>query len=178
MLNYLDIVALLIIVVSMIAAMIKGILSELLSLGSVLAGIVCAFLFYPHAADFFGFFDAPRLALEFMGFAAIFIFFVVLGGVLSHLMDRLMKALKVKWFDRLMGGAFGLLRGYLIAMVIFLALTAFPVSENLVAGSFLREYFLAGAGLLVRLAPEGLQTRFIEGAESLYQELRREEPEG
>ncbi|UCF35585.1 MAG: CvpA family protein [Acidobacteriota bacterium] len=174
MLNYLDIAALLIIAISVIAAMIKGILSELLSLGSVIVGIVCAVLFYPQAADFFGFIDAPRLGLEFLGFAAIFIFFVVLGAVLSHLADRLMKALKIKWFDRLMGGAFGFLRGYLINLVIFLGLTAFPISESLIAGSFLKDYFLAGAGIIVKLAPEGLKARFVEGIESLYEDLQEE----
>jgi uncharacterized membrane protein required for colicin V production len=78
-----------------------------------------------------------------------------------------LKKLKVKWLDRLLGGIFGFLRGYLINSVIFLALTAFPVRKSLLLQSSLADFFLAGARILVIFIPEDLKLKFFEAYEWL-----------
>ena len=53
-LNTLDILALLILLISVVTAIAKGLVMELLSLASVVVGVVLAVVFYPDLASFFG----------------------------------------------------------------------------------------------------------------------------
>ena len=166
--NFLDIVALAILGISVVTALVKGLIVELLALGGTIAGLVCAFMFYPVAAGIILRFDIAPMLADLLGFLAIFIGLVVLSGILSSLANKLLKFLNIKWFDRLLGGAFGFARGYLINLVIFLALTAFPVSEELLRSSQLREFFLSGANILATYAPGDMRAKFEDGLDYLH----------
>ena len=84
------------------------------------------------------------------------------------LVDRSLKKLYLKWVDRLLGATFGLVRGFLIAMVIFLALTAFQVRQDLLARSQFAEFFLTGARVATVIAPVTFQERFNSGYAWIY----------
>jgi membrane protein required for colicin V production len=162
-LNYLDILALLILLISVVTAVVKGLIMELLSLASVVAGLFLAVVFYPDLAGFFGFLGlCVDLAAEFLAFVVIFVGTLVVGAIVSAVVNRALKSLHLKWIDRFLGGIFGFVRGYLINAVIFLALTAFQMKQDLLVESKLAEFFLAGARILVIFIPEDLKKQFME----------------
>ena len=73
-LNYLDILALLILLISVVTAVAKGLILELLSIASVVAGLFLAVMFYPDLAGLLFILGVPvDLAAEFLGFVLIFV---------------------------------------------------------------------------------------------------------
>ena len=168
-LSFLDIMALTVIAVSVITAMVKGLNVELLSLGNAAAGFYLAVLFYRQAARLFLRSGLSAPFSDFLGFASIFVLVLVVGSVSIWLVDRVLRTLHLKWMDRLLGGVFGLLRGGLIAAVIFLAFTTFVVRKDLVAQSYFAEFFLTGARLIVGLTPAEFQETFDSGYQTLRQ---------
>jgi membrane protein required for colicin V production len=162
-LNYLDILAILILLLSVLTAAAKGLMLELLSLASVIVGLFLAAMFYPRLASMLGMVGIDGdLVASFLAFVMIFIGTLIAGAIVSGAVNRVLKHLHLKWMDRLLGGAFGLLRGYLINSVVFLALTAFQMKQDLLAESKLAEFFLAGARILVIFIPEDLKEQFLQ----------------
>lgn len=168
-LNVFDVTAFVIIAVSVVTAVVKGLTAELFSLGSVVAGFYLAVFFYREVAILFLRAGLASLFSDFLGFATIFVLALVVGSLSIRLTDRVLRKLHLKWMDRLLGGVFGLLRGWLIAAVIFLAFTAFMVGEDLVAESYFAERFLPSARLLVSLTPAEFEEKFRSGSRKLHQ---------
>jgi membrane protein required for colicin V production len=84
-----------------------------------------------------------------------------------------MREAGLRWVDRLLGGAFGLLRGVIIATVAIMALTAFVPESPELAGSELAAYFqVAGRGASW-LTPSVVRQRFHEGVDKLRQGAAR-----
>ena len=169
-LNYLDIIAVLIVLISVATAVAKGLILELLSLASVILGLFLAVLFYPQLAGMLVILglDGDYVA-EFVAFVMIFVGTLVAGAIISGAVNRVLKHLHLKWMDRLLGGVFGFLRGYLINAVVFLALTSFQIRQDLLAESRLAEFFLAGARILVIFIPEDLKEQFLEAYDWLLE---------
>lgn len=167
-LNFLDWMAFAVILFSVVTAFIKGLSVELFSLASVLTGFFLAVFFYADGARFFAAMGMSAALANFLGFTSIFLIVVVVGSVLILLLDRALRKLHVKWMDRLLGALFGLARGWLIAVVIFLAFTAFPVRRDWLQNSQSAEFFLTSAQLAVALTPEEFKAKFQAGYQSLY----------
>ena len=165
----LDIVALLIVVVSVATAALKGFAAELISLASVVAGLVLAFAFYDRLAGVLSNLGTGESVALLGGFLLIFAAVVAWGILMTRLIRKALKLLYLRWADRLLGTVFGVLRGWLVVAIIFLAMTAFPVTGDLVANSISGEFFLTSAGIVVRFAPEELQERFSKEYERIYQ---------
>jgi membrane protein required for colicin V production len=71
----------------------------------------------------------------------------------------------LRWFDRILGAAFGLLRGCLTAAVVVLAFTTFNPQSTWLDDSELAPYFLVVANGASWLAPADVRARFREGAQ-------------
>ena len=70
-----------------------------------------------------------------MGFSLIFVGTLVAGAVITWLVTRFMKRAKLQWADRLLGAAFGFIRGWMIGAVVLLVLTAFDVQTERIKNS-------------------------------------------
>ena len=92
-----------------------------------------------------------------------------MGIVASTLLRRLVKVAGLNWFDRFLGGTFGVLRELLIGSVILLVLTAFDIKSSVTAKSLLAPCFIVGARAVVLVMPQELKTQFRDG----YQKFRR-----
>jgi membrane protein required for colicin V production len=99
----------------------------------------------------------------------IFVGCLLIGAVVSLMINRFMKAASIKWIDRFLGGIFGLLRGWAIASVLVLALIAFPLRDNVISQSVLAPYLLAGARAAVFLVPQDLKDKFYEQYKKVLQ---------
>ena len=78
-----------------------------------------------------------------------------------------MKFAKVEWADRLLGAAFGFIRGWLISALLLLALTAFEVQTESIKNSRLAPYFLPGSRLIAIVTPYELKAKFLVGYRAL-----------
>jgi membrane protein required for colicin V production len=102
-----------------------------------------------------------------VGFGLIFLGVLLAGAVVSFVATRFLRVVDLQWFDRLLGGAFGFVRGWLVGSVIFLGLTAFPVRIETVQQSILGPYLLLSARVLATVTPTALKQQFLEGYEQV-----------
>lgn len=147
----------------------RGFVREIVVLVSVVAGILLASWFHQGLGALLK--DVVRtenLAL-FFGFFLIFIGTLAAGAIVGWLMAKFMKFAGLEWFDRLLGAAFGLVRGWLIGVAIFLGLTAFDVQAERVRNSRLAPLFLPGSRVIAVVAPFELKAKFLVG----YREVER-----
>jgi len=160
--NLLDFMAFAIIGLSIWGAIAKGLIVELFSLASVILGFVLASLYYDVLDVFFLGFVSPSRA-GFTAFIAIFVTLIVIGTIAGALLNRVIKKLHLKWMDRLLGAFFGLVRGWLVVSIIFLAFAAFGVQRANMAHSRTAPIFLDSARLIVFWVPQELKSKFTEG---------------
>jgi membrane protein required for colicin V production len=169
--NWVDWILTIIAVVSTITAALKGIIRELISLASVLVGLIIAALGYQWAALWFE--DLTRshdVALA-AGFLTLFLAILVLGGVISALARKLIKTVGLQSFDRFLGGIFGAFRGLVIDCILLLALVAFAIKPDAVSQSVLAPYITTGARVIAYLMPADLKSQFRLGFDKFREAL-------
>jgi membrane protein required for colicin V production len=107
-----------------------------------------------------------NLAL-FLAFSVIFIGTLVAAALIIWLATRFMKFAKLQWVDRVLGAAFGFIRGWVFAAVLLLVFTAFGLQTERVRNSGLAPYFLPGSRVMAVLTPYDLRARFLVGYRSI-----------
>ena len=177
--NWLDILIAAVVAASVISAVVKGLTHEVVSLAAAVVGFLVALWSYPAMARRFDSYTSTPAVAGFVGFLVIFIGFLVAGWLLSKILVKLLKASGLRWFDRLLGSAFGLARGVLVAAAVVVALVAFAPGKGpieAVAGSRLAPSVLYCAGVIVTIAPRKLKDSFQEGLERVRR-IWRQTPE-
>lgn len=171
--TFLDFVFLAIIVISTGFALTKGLMREIISLVSLIAGLLLAAFYYPRAGLLFSEFTRTAAIANLLGFLLIFFGSILLGALAAFLVNRVVKMASLEWIDRILGGIYGFVRGCLVASILVLALTAFPVREKLVAGSVTAPYLLAGARALVLVLPQELRDSFEQEYRKILEHWNR-----
>ena len=138
-----DIIILVIIGISSLIGVFRGLVKEALSLASWFAAIVAGTLFSAQLADLMVNLINNASLRRIAAFAILFIVVIFAGTILSNLVSKLTQAAGLKGADRTLGGLFGILRGLTIVLVIVLVGSQFALSRNWFSDSFLVPYALA-----------------------------------
>ena len=169
--NGLDYILVAIIVVSVLTAMMKGFVQELISLASVVIGLVVAAVGYSRvAACFEDMTKSHEIALG-VAFLALFVGTLLVGAIVGALARKLIKTAGIQGFDRLLGGLFGLVRGVLVDAILLMALVAFAIKPDVVRRSVLVPYVTTGTRLIAAVMPGSLRAQFRAGFERFREEL-------
>ncbi len=110
-----------------------------------------------------------------LGFLIVFCGITIVGSVASGLLARFFRGAQLTWLDRVLGGAFGVVRGVFIATVAIWVLMAFvPVlPQQAVADSRLAPYVMGAARKMADASPEEVKLTFRRS----YRELNKMLPE-
>ena len=146
-----------------------GLVREITSLVALIGGFILAVFYYSVPASWLSEISRNESVANLLGFMIIFLGCILVGAIISFIVNRFMKAVSIKWVDRLLGGVFGLLRGWAICSIMVVALIAFPLRENMMATSVLAPYLLAGARAAVHLVPQSLKDKFDEQYKKVLQ---------
>ena len=165
--SFLDWTIITLVFISMAGSFVKGFAREVIILVSVVIGIVLASWSYPIIGDFFLRYVRTENIASILGFITVFIATLLVGTIVSYLMHRFVRLTHLQWFDRLLGAAFGLIRGWIIAAMLILLLTAFPVELVTVQKAKLAPSLLVSARILVSITPPSLKKRFLQGYSDL-----------
>jgi membrane protein required for colicin V production len=141
-----DAAVLVIVVVSTLVALVRGVVREAVALGSWIAGIVLAFMFtVPLAAALPWLQDSP-VAKHVLAFALILIGVLVAGALIGTLLSKMMRAVGLGLLDRALGAVFGVARGVAVILLFVLVagLTTLPRAEWW-QNAATAPYFVAGA---------------------------------
>jgi len=159
----LDYFVLLVVVVSVIFGASRGIIKGIISVTSAIIGLIIAAQVYQLAAHLFVPFTASARAANLLGFVSVFLLVMVAGSLLARWLRGGIKRARLDWLDHLLGAAFGLLRGWLVCSVIYLALTAFPVKLEAVERATFAPALLEGTRVIAYLTSSDLRQRFLDG---------------
>jgi len=161
--SLLDVAIIAIMALCIVRSAMRGFLKEVLGLGTLLVALLLAAWFYQRTAPAFkDVVKTENLAL-FLAFSVIFLVTLIAGSLAIWFTTRLMKFAHLQWFDRLLGAAFGFIRGWVFAAVLLLGLTAFDVQTERIRNSGLAPYFLPGSRVIAVLTPYDLKARFLVG---------------
>jgi membrane protein required for colicin V production len=163
-----------ILVYSIAISWFKGFVREVLGLITVLAAVLLAAWFYRGVGGLFK--DVVRtenIAL-FLGFSLIFVMTLLVGFITIWLVAKFMKFAKVDWADRLLGAAFGFIRGWVFSAAVLLALTAFEIQTEKLKNSELAPYFLPGSRVIAVMTPYEMKAKFLVGYRALERWWRQQ----
>ena len=163
----LDWIIVAILFLSVLLATAQGFVFELFALAGSVLGYLLAAWNYKR----FGVWLLPYAKNEWIAqgvaFLLIFIGIVFLAGAAGRLARWAAHGIGLRWFDRFLGAAFGVLRGALIVMVLVMTLAAFVPGSHMLADSRLGSYFLVMGRGATWVAPAELRARFRDGLRAL-----------
>lgn len=120
MLNGADWLLLGVIALSAVMGLMRGLVVEVLSLVVWVAAFWLAFVYGGDVSVLFEGSIASPAARMFLSYAALFVAALVIGGLVTWLIGRLLKSSGLGGIDRLLGLVFGLVRGAALACVLVL----------------------------------------------------------
>jgi membrane protein required for colicin V production len=123
--NEVDAIILVIIGLSCLFGIWRGLVKEVLSLVTWIAALTLARLYSGVLADFMGNLITNESARYVTAFAIVFVLVMMTGTLINHLISKLLTISGLKLVDRLLGGAFGVVRGSVIVVVILFITGAF-----------------------------------------------------
>ena len=149
-----------ILLLSTVMAAAQGLFFEIFSLVGTVVGFLLACWQYQHAAAWFApFVSAPWVASA-AGFLAIFLATVLFGGILGRIVRWGIAHAGLKWFDRVLGGFFGLLRGLALVTATVVAVAAFSPNAQVLRQSTSAPLFLLLGRAASWLGPPGLREAY------------------
>ena len=169
--NWLDGILAGVVLISVVTATLKGFVRELISLASVLAGLAIAALGYRRAGPWFDDLTSSHAVALGLAFLTLFLGTLVVGAVVSFFAKKLIQKAGLQWFDRFLGGIFGLARGIAVDCVLLMVMLAFSLKPEAAHQSALAPYVATGARVIVLAMPGELKTEFQNGFEKFRQAL-------
>ena len=152
---------------SVIRAVVRGFFQEAFALGGLIFGFLLACWFYRNLAlELQGLITSTSIA-ELAAFLLILAGTMILASLLGKLLRRTASAIGLGFLDRLLGAAFGLIRGSILGVALLLAVTAFLPSAPWVENSHLAPYFLRAAHAVSFVMPPDLKQRLLDGLNHL-----------
>lgn len=169
--NWLDLILVAVVIVSVVAAAVKGFVRELISLAAALTGLIVAALGYQRAASWFEELTRSRQVAQAVGFLTLFLGTLLLGALLSALARKLVRQGELERADFFLGAVFGLVRGVVVDCVLLMALVAFAIKPQAIQQSALAPYITTGARVIALMMPRDLKDQFRAGFEKLRREI-------
>lgn len=164
--NLLDLLLVIVIGGSVAAGFLAGFARVGIGFIAAISGVLFGFWFFGIPAEWFHRrMHASETLSNLLGFFAVFFGFVIAGALLGTLLAKLFKWTGLSWLDRVLGGAFGFVRGGLMAIAFVAVLMAFTPKPlpNWMHDSLVLPYAVDASDLCAALAPNAIKQAFREG---------------
>ena len=163
-----DVIILGVIALSCALAASHGFFYEAFRLAGVLIGYLVAAWEYPRLAAWYAQFVKTEWASKVAAFLTIFLAIVVLAGIVGQLARWGAHEVGLRWFDRALGGIFGVVRGVLLVTVVLVAAGAWAPNAGWLVRSRIAPYLLILGRAAVWAAPGEIRVQFREGLKRLH----------
>lgn len=160
--NWIDALFVLLVALSVISGFASGFARVGIEFIATLLGIFVGFWCYGIPAAYVLDYVSSRQVAGLIGFFIIFVAFAILGAIVGRILGKIFRWAGLSWFDRLLGGAFGVLRGFVVAAAIATVLLAFapaPPPRSVTESRFL-PYLTDVSSVLAAMTPYDLQEGF------------------
>lgn len=177
--NLLDFLLLCIVGFSILAGFRAGFARVAIGFAATIIGILCGFWFYRVPGAFLEEYLRSTTAANLIGFFIVFLAIVTFGGLLAKVLSTVFKWVGLSWLDRLVGAAFGLVRGAIIAVVVATVITAFAPSPPpaFIVNSKVMPYVGTAGAVFAALAPRELKEGYHQSLAKVrdaWQKVKRE----
>jgi membrane protein required for colicin V production len=169
--SLLDLLVVIVIGSSVAAGVVAGFARVSIGFLAAIIGVVFGFWFYGVPALWIHRYLHSVALSNLIGFLLVFWVILAIGALFAKVTSKLFKWTGLSWLDRLLGGAFGLVRGALIAVVMIAVLLAFTPKPmpNWMVKSQVLPYAMEASNAIASLAPNAVKNAFREST----LELRR-----
>lgn len=167
--NAADIAILAVLALSTLFGLMRGFVSEVLSLVCWIAAFWVAWAFGDQVAQFYGSWLHEPAARIVAGYATCFVAVLIVGALVGWILRKLLNVSGLRGGDRVLGMLFGLARGLLLVtfVVLMLGFTAAPREAAWWRQSTLLPAFANGAGWLARQLPPEVNRYLETGRQAL-----------
>lgn len=161
--------------VSIVRALMSGLVRAIFGLLGFIGGFQLASWTYVMAGDRLN----ETRWIESQPIARVLAFLVIAGAVavgfdmVGRGLQKSLRAIGLSTFDRILGGAFGFARGCLIGICLLMATSTFAPQSELITTSVLCPYLFEIAHEVSFLVPQYLQQRIIDGSVDFRQNSPR-----
>ena len=160
-------------VVSFITAAMNGLFVELFSIAGLIAGVIVAGMYYMQLSSWLVSYLHARPVADATAFLLITIGVLVAAGIIGRVVRWLLRTVGLGWADRLLGSVFGLVKGYVLAAALAMAVTAFFPDRVWVSQSALLPYLVGAAHQGSSIIPGGLGEKIRQGVNVFRKESPR-----
>lgn len=169
--NWFDIALALVIIVSAVAGLRSGLARVVVGLVATVVGFMLGFWCYRMVAVKLLPIVHDTSAANIIGFLAIFFAVALAGALIAALLSSIFKWVGLSWFNYLLGGAAGFVRGALVVAIMANVLVAFAPSPTpaFLQRSAVLPYANQVASVLAQLAPQELKDSFEQQMQNLKQ---------
>jgi membrane protein required for colicin V production len=170
---WIDLAIVLVLLISVLSAAKKGFFLEVFSLAGVVIGLVLAGWNYQKLLPWVTRVVHNWPAAEALSFLAIALGVMILAGLAGRVVRWAVHSIGLGWADRIIGAAFGFVKGCVLVTIAVLVIAAFSPKAVWFEHSRLAPYFLNAANRAAVATPNELGIRIRQGVEF----IRSEQPE-
>lgn len=132
--NILDIIILICFVPAVIQGIRKGLVSQVIAIISILAGVYLSFEFSSAVSGWLGqYFEGSEQVLKIVAFALILIAVAAVLTILGKLIEGMLKIVMLGWLNRLLGAVFSFFKCALIIGLLVMIFNSLNETFNLVS---------------------------------------------
>ena len=156
-----DIVLLVIVLGAGIIGLFKGFVKSVGMLVGGILSIVLSTRFYTVAASWLPESFATENMRKFLGFIICFIILNLIFGLAVELLSKIFQLPVINMVNRVLGFGFGVIEAVLVLGTIFMFLTKYPITynliKNLIENSFMVPFLISAVNVITPLLPEALR---------------------
>ena len=173
-----DVVIVVLVLLSAIAGFSSGVIRALFSLAGLIIGIAFASRNYLHFAhEWTPLVHNPALQ-EAIWFCLLTLAVMLAAALVGWMVRSVVASVGLSWLDRLLGLAFGFVRGAVLVSVAIVTLAAFYPDTTWLAKSRAAKYFFELTDVTIKVTPESLKQRVVEGIHAVERNSKQWLPVG
>ncbi len=155
--NWLDIVIIVILAVSIFTGLRAGIIKAALSLAGLIAGVLLAGHYHIAFSERLSFISAPTVA-KIVAFAIILIGVMIIAAILARLLNWAISAVMLGWVNRIGGAIFGLVMGAIFCGALLAIWIKYSGINATITESTLATILLDRLPIVLGLLPDEFET--------------------
>ena len=165
--NLADLLIVIVLVVSVVSAFVKGFFVEIFSLAGIVLGLFIAAANYGGVSLWVLRVVHNREAANLIAFLLIALLVMVLASIAGRLLRSLFRGVGLGIVDRLLGAAFGLVEGCVVVTLVLMGIVAFLPRQDWLSNSRLAPVFLTAAHGGSQVVPFALGEEIRQGLQAL-----------